>query len=224
MISFSVTTIIVAITVVVSFLAFNDKDLSYKLTLSPYSVKHHKRWWQVFTHGFIHADYMHLGLNMYVLYSFGGFVEGVLVEGYYNPSNEVFIGGFGNVGYLYYFTLYVGGLLFATLPSLKKHGDNPGYLAVGASGAVSAIVFSSIILYPTGGMGLLFIPISIPSFIFGVLYLLAEHYMSKKGGTRIAHDAHIGGAFFGVIFTVLLDFQILTNFIYMINDWFSTIF
>lgn len=224
MISFSITTIIVAITVVVSFLAFNDKDLSYKLSLSPYSVKHHKRWWQIFTHGFIHADYMHLGLNMYVLYSFGGFVEGVLVEGYYNPNSGISIGGFGNIGYLYYITLYVGGLLFATLPSLKKHGDNPGYVAVGASGAVSAIVFSSIILYPTGGMGLLFIPIRIPSFIFGVLYLLAEHYMSKKGGTRIAHDAHIGGAFFGVIFTVLLDFQFLTNFIDMINDWFSTIF
>ena len=212
MISFSVTTMIVAITVVVSFLAFNDKDLSYKLTLSPYSVKHHKRWWQVFTHGFIHADYMHLGLNMYVLYSFGGIVE------------TVFVRCFGNIGYLYYITLYVGGLLFATLPSLKKHGDNPNYLAVGASGAVSAIVFSSIILYPTGGMGILFIPIRIPSFIFGVLYLLAEHYMSKKGGTRIAHDAHIGGAFFGVIFTVLLDFQFLTNFIDMINGWFNTIF
>ena len=222
MISFSITTIIVAITVVVSFLAFNDKDLSYKLTLSPYSVKHHKRWWQLFTHGFIHADYVHLGLNMYVLYSFGGFVESVLVDGY--SSSEGLIGGFGNIGYLYYVTLYVGGLLFATLPSLKKHGDNPGYLAVGASGAVSAIVFSSIILYPTGGMGLLFIPIHIPSFIFGVLYLLAEHYMSKKGGTRIAHDAHIGGAFFGVFFTVLLDFKFLTNFIYMINDWFNAIF
>ena len=224
MISFSITTIIVAITVIVSLLAFNDKDLSYKLTLSPYSVKHHKRWWQVFTHGFIHADYMHLGLNMYVLYSFGGFVEGGLVEGYYSPSSDISIGGFGNIGYLYYITLYVGGLLFATLPSLKKHGDNPGYLAVGASGAVSAVVFSSIILYPTGGMGILFIPISIPSFIFGILYLFAEHYMGKKGGTRIAHDAHIGGAFFGIIFTVLLDFQFLTNFIDMINDWFSKIF
>ena len=222
MISFSITTIIVAITVIVSFLAFNDKDLSYNLTLSPYSVKHHKRWWQIFTHGFIHADYMHLGLNMYVLYSFGGFVEDVLVDGY--PSSEGIIGGFGNIGYLYYITLYVGGLLFATLPSLKKHGDNPGYLAVGASGAVSAVVFSSIILYPTGGMGILFIPISIPSFIFGILYLFAEHYMGKKGGTRIAHDAHIGGAFFGIIFTVLLDFQFLTNFIDMINDWFSKIF
>ena len=222
MISFSITTIIVAITVVVSFLAFNDKDLSYKLTLSPYSVKHHKRWWQVFTHGFIHADYMHLGLNMYVLYSFGGFGESVLVDGY--PSSEGIIGGFGNIGYLYCITLYVGGLLFATLPSLKKHGDNPSYLAVGASGAVSAIVFSSIIFYPTGGMGLLFIPIRIPSFIFGVLYLLAEHYMSKKGGTRIAHDAHIGGAFFGVFFTVLLDFKFLINFVDMINDWFSRIF
>ena len=224
MISFSITTVIVAITVIVSLLAFSDKDLSYKLTLSPYSVKHHKRWWQIFTHGFIHADYMHLGLNMYVLYSFGGFVEDVLVEGYDNPINGISVGGFGNIGYLYYITLYVGGLLFATLPSLKKHGDNPGYLALGASGAVSAVVFSSIILYPTGGMGLLFIPISIPSFIFGILYLFAEHYMSKKGGTRIAHDAHIGGAFFGIIFTVLLDFQFLTNFIDMINDWFSKIF
>ena len=140
------------------------------------------------------------------------------------PRSEGVIGGFGNIGYLYYITLYIGGLLFATLPSLKKHGDNPGYLAVGASGAVSAIVFSSIILYPTGGMGLLFIPIRIPSFIFGVLYLLAEHYMSKKGGTGIAHDAHIGGAFFGVFFTVLLDFKFLTNFVDMINDWFSKIF
>ena len=224
MISFSITTIIVAITVVVSLLAFNDKDLSYKLTLSPYSVKHHKRWWQILTHGFVHADYMHLGLNMYVLYSFGGFVESVLVEGYVNSSSGVSVGGFGNVGYLYFISLYVGGLLFATVPSLKKHGDNPGYLAVGASGAVSAIVFSSIILYPTGGMGLLFIPIRIPSFIFGVLYLLAEQYMSKKGGTRIAHDAHIGGAFFGVFFTVLLDFNFLTNFVDMINGWFSRIF
>jgi membrane associated rhomboid family serine protease len=222
-ISFSITTIIVGVTIIVSLLAFNDKDLSYKLTLSPYSVKHHKRWWQLFTHGFIHADYLHLGLNMYVLYSFGGFVEHILVEGYVSSSG-IFIGGFGNIGYLYYVTLYVGGLLFATLPALKKHGDNVGYLAVGASGAVSAIVFSSIILYPTGGMGLLFIPILIPSFIFGVLYLFAEHYMSKKGGTRIAHDAHIGGAFFGVIFTVLLDFQFLENFIEMINDWFSAIF
>lgn len=223
MISFSITTIIVGVTIIVSLLAFNDKDLSYKLTLSPYSVKHHKRWWQLFTHGFIHADYLHLGLNMYVLYSFGGFVEHILVEGYVSSSG-IFIGGFGNIGYLYYVTLYVGGLLFATLPALKKHADNVGYLAVGASGAVSAIVFSSIILYPTGGMGLLFIPILIPSFIFGVLYLFAEHYMSKKGGTRIAHDAHIGGAFFGVIFTVLLDFQFLENFIEMINDWFSAIF
>ena len=128
---------------------------------------------------------------MYVLYSFGGFVESVLVEGYVNSSSGISVGGFGNVGYLYFVSLYLGVLLFATVPSLKKHGDNPGYLAVGASGAVSAIVFSSIILYPTGGMGLLFIPIRIPSFIFGVLYLLAEQYMSKKGGTRIAHDAHL---------------------------------
>lgn len=212
MITLSITTIIVGITVVVSLLALNDKDLSYKLTLSPYSVVHHKRWWQVITHGFVHADYMHLGFNMYVLFSFGGTVESTFV--YY----------FGNVGYLYYLALYVGGLLFASLPSLKKHGDNPSYLAVGASGAVSAIVFSSIILYPTGSIGLIFIPIGIPSFIFGVLYLFAEHYMNKRGGTRIGHDAHIGGAFFGVLFTILINFQFLYDFVNEINYWFSTTF
>jgi len=211
-ISLSITTIILAITVIVSFLAFNDKDLSYKLTLSPYSVKHHKRWWLVLTHAFIHADYMHLGLNMFVLYNFGRIVE------------YEFTANFGNIGYLYFIVLYLGGLLFASIPSLKKHSDNPGYLAVGASGAVSAVVFSSIILYPTGKMSLIFLPIGIPSFIFGILYLFAEHFMNKRGGTRIAHDAHIGGAFFGVLFTVLINFQFLFDFINMINEWFSTIF
>lgn len=213
MLSSSITTILVGITVVVSFLAFNDRDLKYKLTYSPYSVKHHGRWWQLFTHGFVHADYMHLGLNMYVLYAFGGVVE------------QTFIYHYESAGYLYFIALYIGGLLLATLPAFKKHGDDPGYLALGASGAVSAVVFSSIILRPTGGMGLVFLPgLYIPSFIFGVLYLFAEHYMNKKGGTRVAHDAHIGGAFFGVLFTVVVDYHFLINFVDEINVWFSTIF
>ena len=194
-------------------MAFNDSDLKYKLMYSPYSVKHHKRWWLMITHGFVHADYMHLGFNMYVLYAFGDIVE------------STFIGLFGTIGYFYFATLYVGGLLFATLPAWKKHADNPGYLSLGASGAVSAIVFSSIIIHPTGGMGLIFLPgLYIPSFIFGVLYLFAEHYMNKKGGTKIAHDAHISGAFFGVLFIVAIDFRFLTNFISEINNWVGTLF
>jgi len=212
-ISFSVTTVILGITVIISLLAFNDKDLSYKLTFSPYSVKHHKRWWLLFSHGLIHSDYMHLGLNMYVLYAFGDIVE------------QTFSFYFGALGIVYFIGLYIGGMLLASLPAMAKHGDNPSYLAVGASGAVSAVVFSSIIIHPTGGMGIIFLPgLYIPSFIFGVLYLFAEHYMSKRGGTRIAHDAHIGGALFGVLFTVMIDFRFLTNFFSEVNNWFSTIF
>lgn len=208
MIELSATLVIVAATVIVSLLAFNDRELSYNLSFSPYSVKHQKKWWQVFTHGFVHADYMHLALNMYVLYSFGQLVE------------ITFIYYFGVVnGITYFVGLYIGGLLFATLPALRKQSENPSYLAVGASGAVSAVVFASIVLQPTGGMGIILIPIRIPSFIFGVIYLLAEHYMNKKGGSRIAHDAHIGGAIFGVIYLLFVDYHFYLQFIEDINIW-----
>lgn len=213
MIELNATIVIVVATIIVSLIAFNDRDLSYKLSLSPYSVKHHNKWWQVITHGFIHADYMHLGLNMFVLYNFGRIVE------------VIFKYNFGSVnGTIYYLALYLGGLLFATLPALRKQTENPSYLAVGASGAVSAVVFASIILLPTQGMMLILIPIPIPSFIFGALYLLAEHYMDKRGGTKIAHDAHIGGAIFGIVFLAIIDYHFFISFFEQINIWFANKF
>ena len=113
--------------------------------------------------------------------------------------------------------------MFATIPSLYKHGNNPNYLSLGASGAVSAIVFIYIVLNPLKELGIVLLPgIWIPGFIFGVLYILAENYMAKKKYTNIAHDAHISGSIFGILFIMFYDlnnakyfFEAITN--YAIN-------
>lgn len=95
-------------------------------------------------------------------------------------------------------------MVFATIPGLIKHRDNYNYNSVGASGAVSAVLFATIAFVPfNGGIGILFIPISIPPLVFGILYLIYEIYMQKRGGTNIAHDAHIWGALFGFLFTLI---------------------
>jgi membrane associated rhomboid family serine protease len=106
---------------------------------------------------------------------------------------------------LYFLLLYFGGVLFSTLPSFGKHKDNDTYNAVGASGAVSAILFSSIIMYPQGKIVFLLLPVPIPAYIFGVLYLVYSAYMSKRGHDNIGHDAHFWGAVFGIVFTLALN-------------------
>jgi len=203
----SITLVIIIITVIISILAFNDNNLKYKLTFSPYSYLHNNKFWLVFTHGFIHADYLHLAFNMYVLYMFGIYIEAFFL----NTSS---------IGFIFFLSLYLGGMVFATLPSIIKHRDNPNYLSLGASGAVSAIVFAFIIIEPLAPLGLIIIPgLSIPGFIFGLLYLFAENYMIKKGGSNIAHDAHISGAIFGLLFIALYDYHIYINFFESINQY-----
>lgn len=197
----SVTLVIIAITVLVSFASFNNEELRNNLIFSPYQVVHQKEWWRTITHGFIHADYMHLFFNMYVLYNFGELVENTLVYSYGEIS-----------GTIYYIGLYVGGLIFATIPSFKKHSDNPIYRSLGASGAVSTVLFAFIIYYPLEKLILMFIPIGIPAFIFGILYLAFETYSNKKGRANIAHDAHIAGAIFGLVYVIAIDYNNLINF------------
>ena len=109
--------------------------------------------------------------------------------------------------------LYMMGILFATLLSLFKHKDNPGYNSLGASGAVMAVLFAFILMHPENRLGLLLLPgIEIPAYIFGPIILAVEYGMSKRGGTGIAHDAHFAGAIFGVLFITAVDYQYLLNF------------
>ena len=183
---------IIIITTIVSILAFNNVKLFDNLKFSAYDVKHSNHWYRFFTYGFLHAGWVHLFINMVVLYSFGEIVEGSFR--YYFPSTSV----------LYFILLYMGGLILSLIPAYGKHKNDVFYNAVGASGAVSAVIFSSILLYPTGKVMFFFIPIGIPAPLFGILYIVYEAYMSKRGRDNIGHDAHLWGAIFGVIYTIAL--------------------
>lgn len=195
-----ITLAIIVITGLTSFYAFNNHELFEKLKFNAYAVKHQKQYYRLFTHSLLHANMMHLFVNMFVLYIFGSNVE------------LFFEHAFGASGTIYYLGLYVGGVIVASLPAQKKHGDNVHYNAVGASGAVAAVLFSHIVLSPLTSIYILFIPIPIPAFIFGVLYLIYEAYLDKRGGDGVAHDAHFWGAIFGFVFVIILDYRFLFNF------------
>lgn len=198
--TFSYTIILIIITCIISFITFNNEEIKSNLLFSPYQYLNYKKWWILISHGFIHADFLHLFFNMYVLYIFGP-----TLEFYFINSSE--LGGF------YYIGFYLLGIIFSTLPSIFKHKNNPSYNSLGASGAVSSVVFAYIIIYPLRELGLILIPgLFLPGFIFGVFYLLAEHYLSKKQYSNIAHDAHISGSLFGVFFIVIYDFNNLLIF------------
>lgn len=184
-----ITYVILGLTGLISYKAFEDYSLKRKMLFTPYLIKHNQEWYRIFTHGVIHADWGHLILNAFVLYSFGTAVE------------TMFFYEYGPVqGRINYLLLYIGGVVVSTLYSFAKHQDNPSYSALGASGAVSAVLYSSIIMSPNSELKLYFI-LDIPGWIFGILYLGYSHYMAKKGTDNIGHDAHIGGALFGIAIT-----------------------
>jgi len=147
---------------------------------------------RMLTSGFLHADYMHLGFNMYALYIFSG---GVI---YY----------MGNVNFL---IIYLGSLLFGNLFTLSYHKKEPYYSAVGASGAVSGVVYAAILLEPNMSLLMLPIPIPIPGYLFGIGYLLYSIYGMKKQLGNIGHSAHLGGAIAGFALTLLLYPQVFSE-------------
>ncbi len=197
---------IIAITVVVSIWAFSNREIFERLKFNPYMIKNSKQGWRFFSYGLIHANYAHLFINMFVLYSFGRLVE------------NKFILMKDLKGIFYFLLLYIGGILFSVLFDYRKHLGNIYYSAVGASGAVSAIVFSGILIEPTSSVYLFFIPIPIPATVFGILYLVYSAYMAKRGGDNIGHSAHFWGAIFGVVFTILIEPNVARDFWHQIFE------
>lgn len=195
----TVTIVIILVTVAVTILAFNNHEVFRRLAFNAYDIKHFKNSYRFVSYALIHADWIHLLINMMVLYSFGRVVE--TYYGFY----------FGNKAILYYLLLYIGSTAISTLPSYGKHKDDYTYTAVGASGAVSAVVFASIIFDPLSKIYLFLIPIGIPAIIFGVLYLAYSWYMGKKNMDNVGHDVHFWGAIFGFVFTIVLKPSLLNN-------------
>ncbi|MEN9697796.1 MAG: hypothetical protein RLZ56_1217 [Bacteroidota bacterium] len=188
----SITLSITIATVIISFLAMNNEELMDKFIFSPYAIaKKPIEWYRSITCGFIHADFMHLAFNMFSFYMFGDYVE------------QFFGMIFGPIGKIFYLVLYISALTVCIIPTYLKHHKQFYYRSLGASGAVSAIVFAGIFLQPTLQIGFFFIPPIIPGFIFGPIYLALTVYLSKKGGGRINHSAHLWGALYGIVFLVV---------------------
>lgn len=198
------TIFFVALTSLISIIAFNRRDIFDKFTLNPYAVVHKKEWYRVLSHGFIHADWVHLIVNMLVLYSFGTSIEKIFKQ----LAAENII----NSPALSYSLLYFLGMIIASVSSIYKHKDDVWYNSVGASGAVSAVLFAHIFFLPLKSV-YFYALIPIPGILFGVLYLGYSHYMSKRGKDNINHEAHFLGAVFGFLFPIALDFQLIQYFL-----------
>jgi membrane associated rhomboid family serine protease len=208
----SITLIIVIITSIISFSAFSNQKITDELIFYPPAVTNQKQWYRFFSCALIHADISHLLFNMFSFYSFGGFVE------------ETFRYLFGSLGPILYIALYVISQFLCLIPTYTKHKDDYYYRSLGASGAVSAIIFAGIFLAPLQKMGIMFIPIGIPGFIFGFIYLGVTAYLDRRGAGGINHSAHLFGALAGIGLLLVFGFvfspyNLLTNFIQQIRSF-----
>jgi membrane associated rhomboid family serine protease len=192
------TLFIIILTCLVSLAGFSNHNYINKLILWPIRMKEGSQYYRFITSGLIHANWPHLIFNMLTLYFFGPVVE--QVYGYL----------FGKGVYLIF---YVLALVVSDIPTFLKHQNNPGYRSLGASGAISSVLFASIIFDPWNKIYIFFIPIGIPAFIFGLLYLGYCMYMSRQQVDGINHSAHFWGALFGVAFTLALKPQLINLFI-----------
>jgi len=193
------TLILILIIVLISAFAFNQKDIMSQLQFNAYQIVHRHQYYRILTHAFVHANWEHLIVNMIVLFSFG-----TLVERYFQMY-------FGTIGTTYYLVLFFGSVAFSSLLSLYKQRNNPYYNAIGASGAVSAILFTAIFFDPWSNIYFFGI-LPIPGILFGGLYLYYSYYMSTKKSDNIGHDAHFLGAVFGFFFPVFLQPSLLMDF------------
>ncbi|MBV5335420.1 MAG: rhomboid family intramembrane serine protease [Sulfuricurvum sp.] len=194
------TIILIVITVAVSYAAFKSPKLMDQLQFNASKIVHKNEYHRLITHAFIHANWEHLFVNMIVLFSFGQ-----AIEAYFKFN-------FGNNAILDYVLLYFGGILVSNIYALIKHRNNYFYNSVGASGAVSAVLFAAIFFDPWNKIYFFGI-LPIPGIVFAALYLVYSYQMSTKQKDNVAHDAHFLGALFGFIFPILLNYQLFESFL-----------
>lgn len=188
--NYPVTLVLIAVNVIISLIAMNNQDVLSKTIMWPYGVKRYNQFYRFITSGFIHADYMHLFFNMFTLLFFGQVVE-------------VYFSIYGLGGNIAYLALYFLGLIASDLPTYLKQKDNYNYHCLGASGAVSAIVFAAVVFNPWGSI-YLYGALKISALVYAVLYIVYCVAMARRGGDNINHDAHLWGSLFGFGFTIAL--------------------
>jgi membrane associated rhomboid family serine protease len=202
----SITLIIIILTSVISFVAFNRPQLMYSLTMNPYSIHRNNEYYRFITSGLIHRDHIHLFFNMLALYFFGEVIE------------EIFEVLFEDLGSIYFILLYVMGIVVSDIPTFFKQKNSIYYNSLGASGGVSSVIFSYILFVPVEKICIYFF-ICLPGFILGTLYVIYSYYQGKKANDNINHSAHLYGALFGLVFCIILYPKSIPNFIYQIMNW-----
>lgn len=178
--------IIVVAIAYTTYKGLNDRDYQNKHIFHPDSILHHKQWHRMLTSGFIHGSWMHFAFNAFALFSFGTWMAAVL-----GPVN--------------FSLMFLGSIFAGSTLSLFIHRNNPHYLALGASGGVFGLVFASIVYSPNSSLQFIFIPVDIPSWLMGIGLVGVSIYGIKNSFGNIGHDAHLGGAIFGVIMTGILE-------------------
>jgi membrane associated rhomboid family serine protease len=189
-----VATAIFVITIGITLLAFSNDRVYSELTLHPYSVARGEKVWTVITSGLIHRDWSHLLFNMLSYYFFAFQLESI-------------------IGHWQFALLYIASLILSDLPTIGKHKEDYWYRSLGASGAISAVVFSYILFNPMSRMIIFPLPIPIPAILYGVLYLVYCAYASRQSNDSINHDAHFFGALSGIMITILLYHEVIPLFI-----------
>ena len=196
-----VTFILIGITCLVSWMAFNNRKLMDRLILWPPAIDKHRQYDRLVTYGFIHGDFMHLLFNMVTLFFFGQQIEQLMTR---------------VMGVWVYPVFYVSALVVSILPTYLKNQKNPNYLSLGASGAVSAVLFAFVLLAPWSTIGVMFIPM--PAIVFAVLYVGYSIWMDRRGGDRINHSAHLAGAAYGVLFMAIMEPRVLGIFLQQLGN------
>jgi membrane associated rhomboid family serine protease len=191
-----VTFALIAVTVLVSWQAFDRPRLLDRLLLWPPAIERHRQYDRLVTHGFVHADWQHLLFNMITLYFFGRQVE------------RLFVPYIGQLGYLLF---YLSAIVVAILPTYLRHRHDPRYRSLGASGAVSAVLFAFILADPWSLLFVFFVPL--PAILYAVLYIGYSVWMDRRGGDNVNHSAHLWGAGYGVLFTVIMEPGVVAGFL-----------
>jgi membrane associated rhomboid family serine protease len=202
----TISYIIIAITLLSSFYAWKNHNIFHNWIFNPYQVSTNKQYYRFITSGFIHSSYTHLFFNMFTFYFFSRAIE--------TTFNQLY----GSLGIVYFLILYLVGIIVSDIPTFLRHRNNPGYNSLGASGGVSSIVFSYILFFPTQNL-YLFALIPIPGFILGLLFVIYSYYKGNSTGDKINHDAHLYGALFGLVFTIIIEPNIISHFIDQLSNF-----
>ncbi|MBW3550093.1 MAG: rhomboid family intramembrane serine protease [Proteobacteria bacterium] len=190
------TLALIAITVLVSWLAFDRPRLLERLILWPPAIDRKKQYDRLVTHGFIHADWQHLLFNMITLFFFGRITEGLFTQ---------------LIGPLGFVLFYLSAIVISILPTYLRHRHDPNYRSLGASGAVSAVLFAYILLQPWNLIFVFFLPV--PAIVYAVFYVGYSFWMDRQGGDNINHSAHLLGAIYGVLFMLLMEPRVGSHFL-----------